>query len=101
MMPTSPNTCPKFESCSAPICPMDIDWQLRNHRKGERVCLYLREASKSGGKLENMGYLPEAMPERITQVYPEIVTRHGAIRLALQRAARQGSKVQTIARLRG
>lgn len=100
MSPTNPSLCPKFESCCAPICPMDADWRKRSHRKGERVCLYLREASKNGGTLENHGYLPKVMRELITKVYPEIVSRHGAVRLALERAARQGSKVQTISRLR-
>lgn len=101
MLPINPNQCPKFASCSAPICPLDADWRKRSHRKGERVCLYLREASKNGGTLENTGYLPEALNEKISQAYPEIVTRHGAIRFALDRAAQQGSKAQRIARLRG
>jgi hypothetical protein len=39
--------CPRFEACSAPICPLDDDWKLRRMLKRERTCHYLREVSKS------------------------------------------------------
>lgn len=32
--------CPKFNSCSAPICPLDKDWKSRV--KGGDICPYLR-----------------------------------------------------------
>jgi len=37
----SPDTCPKFDSCSAPICPLDPDWNKRVMLRDERVCFYL------------------------------------------------------------
>jgi hypothetical protein len=37
----SPNTCPKFDNCSAPICPLDPDWHTRRMLRDERVCYYL------------------------------------------------------------
>ncbi len=43
--------CPRFDRCSAPICPLDADWQHRAHLNGEPICIFLREAAKQGGKL--------------------------------------------------
>ena len=43
--------CPRFDRCSAPICPLDTDWQLRTHLPGEPICAFLREAAKQGGSL--------------------------------------------------
>jgi hypothetical protein len=40
----SPNTCPKFDNCSAPICPLDSDWHTRRMLRDERVCYYLLKA---------------------------------------------------------
>ena len=37
----SPNTCPKFDNCSAPICPLDPEWHTRRMLRDERVCFYL------------------------------------------------------------
>ena len=44
------SACPKFDQCSAPICPLDPDWKIRSHLEGERVCFYLTEYSKPAGK---------------------------------------------------
>ena len=38
--------CPRFEYCSAPLCPLDPLWRERTMLKNERVCHYLSEASK-------------------------------------------------------
>lgn len=41
--------CPRFGSCSAPICPFDPAWRRSAHLVGERTCLWLREIVKPGG----------------------------------------------------
>ena len=38
--------CPRFEACSAPVCPLDNGWRKRRMLKRERTCHYLREVSK-------------------------------------------------------
>lgn len=38
--------CPKFESCSAPACPLLAPLSEQKHLNGERTCYYLREAQK-------------------------------------------------------
>jgi hypothetical protein len=44
----TPETCPKFNTCSAPICPLDRGWRRAVHLPGERTCYYLRCAVKPG-----------------------------------------------------
>jgi len=39
--------CPKYDTCSAPICPLDPDWRLRAHNPEDRVCPYLLESVKA------------------------------------------------------
>lgn len=39
--------CPRFDACSAPICPMDGAKYLRNHLKGEPICFYIRQYVKN------------------------------------------------------
>ncbi len=43
-----PSDCPEYIRCSAPICPLDLDWRLRTYDKGEATCLFLRETLKQG-----------------------------------------------------
>lgn len=42
--------CPRYDKCSAPICPVDPNWRRRSHLEGERVCVWLTELSKAGGE---------------------------------------------------
>lgn len=40
--------CPKYDACSAPLCPLDPNWRLRAFNHGERVCFFLNESVKAG-----------------------------------------------------
>ena len=40
--------CPKFHNCSAPLCPLDPDWNKRKMLQGDNLCHYLCEAAKEG-----------------------------------------------------
>ncbi len=42
----TPRDCPKYDGCSAPICPLDRDWHRRAVDTGDPVCAYLRETAK-------------------------------------------------------
>jgi len=66
-------SCPKWESCSAPICPLDTRWRESTHLAGERVCLYLREASKPGGRALLEGALPGELVSKVLVAHSEIV----------------------------
>ena len=48
MIKLRPEQCPRFNRCSAPICPLDPDWSRSKMLRDEHMCYYLAEASKAG-----------------------------------------------------
>ena len=80
-------TCPRFNSCSAPICPIDPDWRERVHRKGEPVCFYLRLHSKNALWDPKSGSVPRKLARRVGELAPEIMGRYAPLKRALERAA--------------
>lgn len=58
----TPTECPKWESCSAAICPMN---RSGKHLKGETVCFYAMEREKPEAYLRftenDLGWLYEAL----------------------------------------
>jgi hypothetical protein len=87
--------CPRYDKCSAPICPLDPDWRLRSHLPGERVCAWSLELSKPGGERRLRAYLCEGNASAIVQIAPAIFNHAGApLRMALKRASRTGSKLE-------
>jgi len=87
------DSCPKYKGCSAPTCPLDTNWRKVRHLKGERICFYLCEAQKSGAEGvfggRGLGYLYRLMVE----VTPDMSIRWGAIKKALVKAAKSGSRM--------
>ena len=92
----TPDSCPKYEKCSANICPLDPDWKLRTHMNSEPVCFYLREYVKQGGIARLRGCIPKEMFKQIAEVLPEIKLRHGNIKRSLERSAKTGSKIDAL-----
>jgi hypothetical protein len=96
-VPDIMRSCPNWESCNAPICPLDADWKKRNMLRGEAVCRYLREYAKvTSGKASNyffQGSLPEEVQKVIAKAYPDILASHGRINSAMKRAAKTPSKL--------
>lgn len=44
--------CPRFEVCSAPKCPLDLEYELRSQRlQGEEVCKAQKRTRLAIGKL--------------------------------------------------
>ena len=62
-----PELCPRFESCSAAVCPLD-SFKLGIHRPKEKLCFYLRAASK--GKIDR---IPSAIQEEVLSGYQAII----------------------------
>jgi len=90
--------CNKFNSCSAPICPLDPDWEKRNYLKGEPSCLYLREHSKIATRANLAYLLPKEFYSSICQVHAEIMARTGVcgiglLRTVLTESSKTGSKI--------
>jgi len=94
-------TCPKFDSCSAPVCPVDDEWPHAKHLKDEPTCLWLRELSKPNGEAVLRGALPANAVEAILTAAPSISAKHGDIRRQLKRASKSGSKVASGQRMAG
>lgn len=98
----SPNDCPKFTRCAAPVCPLYANWRSTRQLPGERTCLYLREAAKAGGEALVRGTLPGELAEAVLVAYQDIVTSQrippdqgfGYLRRVLLRSAQYGSKLQ-------
>jgi hypothetical protein len=36
--------CPRYSSCSAPLCPLDHEWHRRSFVKADSICHWQREA---------------------------------------------------------
>jgi len=89
----SPEACPKFNKCSANICPLDPDMLKRTHLPGERVCFYLTEYVKPHAKEILRGSLPEKQLEAIAEAYPKIIARYSPIKRRLIDAAKKGSRM--------
>ena len=85
--------CPKFQKCTAPICPIDPIWHKRKHISGDRVCFYLTEAQKPDAKaifeVRSLGHLYELM---VTHT-PQISQRHHTINTALIKAKNTSSRI--------
>ena len=83
--------CPKFDSCSAPICPLDPDWNLRNMTGSDATCTWFREMAKAGPQAQ---CVPEILRAKVASVLPVIVTSLGLapLRSAMKQAAKSGSK---------
>ena len=98
--------CPQFAACHAPICPLDEHWQTSRHLSGEPVCLYLREASKAGGRQLLATTLPVELCGPILAAYEELTcagrscSGAGIIKGRLRKASQSGSKLTSGMRLR-
>ena len=79
--------CPRFDHCSAPICPIDTDWRKRAHRKGEPVCAYLRRYAKDPLWGQKQGTVPTELWLKVVEVYPQVIERYGPLKQVLKRSS--------------
>jgi hypothetical protein len=92
-----PDDCPKFPACRAPICPLDKDWRLRSHAKGEPICHWLLEAAKLGAEARFRGAGRGDLFDSVSSVALSISARHAPIRRAFERAALSTSRMDRVA----
>ncbi|MBT7626816.1 MAG: hypothetical protein HN589_11105 [Proteobacteria bacterium] len=85
--------CPKYEKCSAPICPLDPNWEGAIHLNHERVCFYLCEAQKENSEAIFGGRGLSKLHQIMVEAAPEISCRWATIKKALTRAAKSGSRM--------
>ena len=84
--------CPRFDGCSAPICPLDPNALDRAHLKGEAVCHYLRLYVKNAFCGLKPGTLPANLAIRVVESYPRLIARYAPLKRALLRAAKSPPK---------
>ena len=89
----TPDQCPKFRHCNAPICPLDSGWQKRKHFNGDRVCFYLLEAQKYNAKAIFATYGKSHLYEPIERLTYEIANAYSPIKYALARAKLTSSRM--------
>jgi hypothetical protein len=87
--------CPRYDKCSAPICPLDPDWRLRTHLPEDRVCRWLTELAKPGGETRLRERLARTMVDQIVQIAPLIRNLAPAnVKRAIDRASKTGSTLE-------
>lgn len=85
--------CPKFESCSAPVCALDTEWHKRPHLKGERVCFFITELVKEASRPLLRGCLAAEHYQAIEVLYPLIIASHPLIKRQLERSSNNASRI--------
>ena len=85
--------CSKYETCSAPVCPLDKDWKLRVLCIEDSTCFYLLESVKDASKTHfELAQLGE-MYERICEIRDDICTTHKRISNKVEAAKNSGSRM--------
>lgn len=64
--------CPKFNTCAAPICPLDPLWEQRVWVKDERVCHYMRNPVRGSVRGAYTPLKGSLVPEAILDKYPRM-----------------------------
>ena len=85
--------CPKWHSCSVPVCPLDHLWAHRSMQSEDPVCFYLSEAVKDGAEARFEGAGLGEIFHQVTKVLPEVVLSSGRIARTLERAGASGSRM--------
>lgn len=86
-------SCPKWDGCSAPICPLDPDWKSRKHLDGEKACFYLIEFAKPPGKAILSMVLAGELYETLARVYVEVMSQPHPLKNQLKRAKKNPSRI--------
>jgi hypothetical protein len=84
--------CPKFDHCSAPICPIDPEWRLRVHIQGDPICFYLREHSKHGHEGRNRYTIEDKLLKEVVRVYPEALSLYDPLKKRLEKISKRPSR---------
>ena len=89
----TPESCPKFLKCNAPICPLDAEWRKRILLREDPTCFYLTESVKNDAasvfQVAGLGELYAAL----VRVSKLITARHPRIHSALERSKLTGSRM--------
>lgn len=90
-----PQSCPRYDKCSAPLCPLDSEWRRRKHLQGERVCYFLREAIKDGAAARFEATADVEIFAAATQMLAEPENLNAYVRQRLRDAEQTGSRLDS------
>jgi hypothetical protein len=89
----TPQACPKYQTCSAPICPLDKNWKLRVLCNEDSTCFYLlesvKDASKTHFQVAQLGH----MYDRICEVRDDICTTHKRLSKKVEASKKSSSRM--------
>lgn len=88
------NQCPKFNTCNAPICPLDKEWRKRIHQREDSTCYYMIESVKDNAKTNFEGALLGELYQVIVTVRDDISKHFKRIGKKLEAAAKTPSRMQ-------
>ena len=92
-----PKQCPRYQSCSAAICPLHGSVLKQKMLKGERVCGVLLEFQKPQSRAILATLYGEKMMQVMAQATDQIKAHGGyLLRAALTRAASTGTRLTLI-----
>ena len=80
----TPTECPKWDSCSAAVCPLN---RTGKHLKDEGICLYAREIVKTGAKERFQKHSLEWLYDSIAANLEWLMKQSSDIRIRLYKAS--------------
>jgi len=90
-------TCPRFQRCSAAVCPIHGPVLDQKMLKGERVCGILLEYQKPQSKTFLMTYYGHELMQIMAEATKQIQVHGGyLLRSALKRAATTGTRLALV-----
>lgn len=95
---SSMRRCPKFNSCSAPICPLDPQWSSRSMFPSDASCTWLLEMAKGGPQSQSV---PADIRPEVAAALLEVIPSVGLapLRSRMKQAALTGSRRANAVRL--
>lgn len=87
------HSCPKWNTCSAAICPLDEKFSKRTHLDDDRVCFFLTESIKIDAETNFKGRGLTSLYKCMQEATPHIICLHPRINRALERARQTGSRM--------
>jgi len=99
--PYTPQDCPKWDKCSAPICPLDPLRFQRTMYPEDPVCIYLLETLKANAESNFKAVGLAWLRREILGTTDELESHFPSIRIRASRARETGSKMSAGRALKG
>ena len=91
-----PHQCPKFDHCSATLCPLDPQRSIRVIHRDDPICFFLLEVGKRGGEERISVGHSVAIAQVASEVFQEVMSTACPIKKRLLRASQTASRIRQI-----